>query len=57
MNRDLLLILFGAFVASGWWSIKTFGLHPGLTIPTILASIILIGFVACKTVDNWEKWK
>jgi len=57
MNRDLLLVLFGAFVASGWWTIGRFGFHPSWVIPTIFASITLIGFVACKTVNNWEKWK
>ena len=57
MNRDLFLVLFGAFVASGWWTTATFGFHPSWVIPTILASIALIGFVFFKTIDNWEKWK
>lgn len=57
MNKDLLLILWGAFVASAWWAADKFNFHPGAVGPAVISSVVLSMYIACKTADNWQNWK
>lgn len=60
--KSIILTLWGALIASGWWAVAVFGFpsetKPDMVfvaLPTTILSIVWGCFCVIKITDNWNE--